>query len=77
MATPCSVKARGKAEECFSLLNRSRFVTSSSFSFFVSRKNGIGDKSLFLTFLQASLALADSVTGGQTDGKMNTGGMFN
>lgn len=41
------------------------------------KENRIGVKSLFLTFLQALLALADSVTGIQTEGKMNTEGMFN
>lgn len=29
MATPCSVNANGLAEECFNILNRSQFATSS------------------------------------------------
>jgi hypothetical protein len=46
MATPCSVKTRGKAEECFNLSNRSQFVTSSCFSALVSlnMKSGTGEK---------------------------------
>jgi len=32
IATPCSVKTPGKAEECFSLFNRSQFVTRCFFT---------------------------------------------
>jgi hypothetical protein len=51
IATPCSVKARGVTEECFNSLNRSQFVTSSSFSFFVSRnmKSGGNLRAFLLT----------------------------
>jgi len=32
IATPCSVKAKGREELCFNVPNRSQFVTSSFFS---------------------------------------------